>query len=110
MSVRALAIALLLGYVSLAAAAEKKITIEKQGDGAVIKVDGELFTEYIAFSGAKPVLWPVIGPSGKAMTRQYPMKEEKLGLFKGARARLRMYRQMLPYMVRRRVRGRRKSI
>jgi len=34
----------------------------------------------------------------------HPMKEEKLGLLKGARARFRMYRQMLPYMIRRRVR------
>ena len=32
----------------------------------------------------------------------HPMKEEKLGFLRGASARLRMYRQMLPYMVRRR--------
>lgn len=32
----------------------------------------------------------------------HPMKEEKLGLLRGARARLRMYRQMLPYLLRRR--------
>ena len=32
----------------------------------------------------------------------HPMKEEKLGLLRGARDRFRMYRQMLPYMVRRR--------
>ena len=32
----------------------------------------------------------------------HPMKEEKLGFFRGAAARLRMYRQMLPYMLRRR--------
>lgn len=31
----------------------------------------------------------------------HPMKEEKLGFLRGARARLRMYRQMLPYMLRR---------
>lgn len=34
----------------------------------------------------------------------HPMKEEKLGLVRGATARLRMYRQMLPYLVRRRSR------
>lgn len=36
----------------------------------------------------------------------HPMKEEKLGVFRGAAARLRMYRQMLPYMLRRRTRRR----
>jgi glycosyltransferase involved in cell wall biosynthesis len=36
----------------------------------------------------------------------HPMKEEKLGLVKGASARLRMYRQMLPYMIRGRRRRR----
>jgi glycosyltransferase involved in cell wall biosynthesis len=30
----------------------------------------------------------------------HPMKEEKLGFLRGARARLRMYWQMLPYMIR----------
>ncbi len=36
----------------------------------------------------------------------HPMKEEKLGLARGVTARLRMYRQMLPYLVRRRRRSR----
>lgn len=36
----------------------------------------------------------------------HPMKEEKLGLFRGAAARMRMYRQMLPYLLRRRQRRR----
>ncbi len=30
----------------------------------------------------------------------HPMKEEKLGFFRGAKARFRMYWQMLPYMIR----------
>jgi len=34
----------------------------------------------------------------------HPMKEEKLGMFRGFASRLRMYRQMLPYIIR----GRRK--
>jgi len=49
-----------------------------------------------------------IQQEGRVMTRvvlagvTHPMKEEKLGLIRGALARLRMYRQMLPYMVPRR--------
>jgi hypothetical protein len=30
----------------------------------------------------------------------HPMKEEKLGFFRGAAARARMYGQMLPYLLR----------
>lgn len=37
----------------------------------------------------------------------HPMKEEKLGFWRGARSRLRMYWQMLPYLLRRRKRKRR---
>ncbi len=37
----------------------------------------------------------------------HPMKEEKLGLLKGARSRLRMYWQMLPYLRKRRGKRRR---
>ncbi len=41
----------------------------------VIKIDGRLFTEYLVKSGAKPILWPIIGPTAKPMTRAYPMEE-----------------------------------
>lgn len=49
------------------------ITIEKSPAGAVVKVDGQLFTEYVTLSESKPILWPIIGPNGKKMTRDYPM-------------------------------------
>ena len=48
-------------------------TIEKSPSGAVVKIDGQLFTEYVTLSGNKPILWPIIGPTGKKMTRDYPM-------------------------------------
>ena len=56
---------------SFAGAAE--ITAEKSDAGVVVKIDGELFTEYVVESGGKPILWPVIGTTGKPMTRSYPM-------------------------------------
>lgn len=49
------------------------ITVEKSDAGAVVKVDGQLFTEYVKLSGSKPILWPIMGPTGKKMTRDYPM-------------------------------------
>ncbi len=47
----------------------------KDAQGVTVRVDGKLFTRYLKRSGAKPIFWPVIGPSGKEMTRGYPMRE-----------------------------------
>jgi hypothetical protein len=47
-----------------------------QEDGVVtVTVDGELFTRYVPKSGPKPILWPLVGPTGKEMTRGYPMRD-----------------------------------
>ena len=40
-----------------------------------VRVDGKLVTEYIPDDGPKPYFFPVIGPSGAAMTRAFPMKK-----------------------------------
>lgn len=48
----------------------------KQDDtGVDITVDGNLFARYVFKSGAKPIVWPIYGPTGKEMTRGYPMRE-----------------------------------
>jgi hypothetical protein len=66
-----LAASLLLA--SLASAAE--FTVEKTATGgAIVKVDGQLFAEYIVDQANKPYLAPVFGPTGKQMTRNFPMK------------------------------------
>jgi hypothetical protein len=50
-------------------------TIEKTATGgAVVKLDGKFFTEYVVDQANKPYLWPIIGPDGTDMTRSYPMK------------------------------------
>lgn len=46
---------------------------ERDGNYA-ITVDGELFTQYLQ-GEQKPFLYPVIGPTGINMTREFPMKE-----------------------------------
>ena len=51
-----------------------EFTAEQTEQGVSIKVDGQLFTEYLIKTGPKPILWPVIGPTGAPMTRDYPMK------------------------------------
>jgi Family of unknown function (DUF6807) len=55
------------------AAYAAEITAEKSPAGVAVKVDGKPFTEYLVKSGSKPILWPVIGPTGKLMTRSWPM-------------------------------------
>ena len=41
--------------------------------GARVTVDGKPFADYVTKSGHQPVIWPIIGPDGQAMTRQYPL-------------------------------------
>lgn len=53
-----------------------KVSVEQKGDNAVVTIDGKPFTESIAQSGPKPILWPIIGPTGQPMTRQYPIKPD----------------------------------
>jgi len=48
-------------------------TVETDDEGVTVKLDGKLFTKYLTQSGKKPALWPVIGPTGKPMTRPWPM-------------------------------------
>ncbi len=52
-----------------------KFTLEKDDQGITVKCDGKFFTRYLKKSGAKPILWPLVGPTGKEMTRGYPMRE-----------------------------------
>jgi hypothetical protein len=69
-----LSLAVFLVFPALAvAAAAAEVTAERSAGGVVVKIDGQLFTEYLIRSGNKPILWPVLGPTGKPMTRAYPM-------------------------------------
>jgi hypothetical protein len=64
----------LLSGANLAMAAGKpapNLTILQAADGPQVFVDGKLFTQYLTSSGARPVLWPVNGPTGAPMTRSY---------------------------------------
>ncbi|MGE0760081.1 MAG: PmoA family protein, partial [Pirellulaceae bacterium] len=70
---RCLELACCLAVVALSASAAE-FTTETSDEGVTVKVDGQLMTRYLVKSGAKPILWPVIGPTGKEMTRGYPMR------------------------------------
>ncbi len=64
----------LMGCLAVAAEAAK-FEVQQEPDGVTVKLDGKLLTRYVIKSGAKPILWPIIGPYGDAVTRQYPMGE-----------------------------------
>lgn len=53
---------------------EIKLTPEENGN-ITVTADGKPFTTFILNSHNKPVLYPLIGPTGFAMTRQYPLED-----------------------------------
>jgi hypothetical protein len=56
-------------------ASAAEFTVENTAaGGAIVKVDGQVFAEYVVDQANKPYLWPIYGPTGKSMTRSYPMK------------------------------------
>lgn len=50
-----------------------EVAVKPTDRGATVTIDGEPFAEYLTKSGHQPVVWPIIGPGGQAMTRQYPL-------------------------------------
>jgi len=56
-------------------AADSGFTVDRTPSGGVdVKIDGKPFASYVVDQANKPYLWPVYGPTGKAMTRAYPMQ------------------------------------
>ena len=70
---RLLAISSILVLVSSLTA--DQFQIKKVDGGLEVQRDGKLFTRYLLKSGAKPILWPVIGPHGNEITRAFPMRD-----------------------------------
>ena len=58
--------------LAISSVGRAEVTVERSERGAVVKIDGQLFTEYHTKAGQAPALWPVIGPTGKPVTRGYP--------------------------------------
>ena len=58
-----------------------KISLKKENGSLVVNVGDKLFTQYVYKDAkrAKPVLYPVIGPLGLPMTRNYPLEEAAKG-------------------------------
>src|SRR2546429_6262964 len=65
------------GLLCPARAADSKdgVKITRFDDRLRIEINGELFSEYHFKDVSRPFLYPVIGPDGLPMTRDWPMKE-----------------------------------
>lgn len=68
-------IAVAVSFVSFKTALAAKFALKRQDPDVRVEVDGKLFTVYLTATGPKPILWPVVGPTGAEMTRAYPMKD-----------------------------------
>ena len=51
-----------------------EITVRPAAGKVTVEIDGSLFTEYIFADCENPYLYPIIGPHGIRMTRDYPMQ------------------------------------
>jgi hypothetical protein len=55
------------------------VKIEEIPGGQRVSLDGQPFTEYLVKSGSKPILYPLIGPTGQGVTRNWPMQTDVPG-------------------------------
>jgi hypothetical protein len=74
---RCLGLPVVILFACGAATACAEVTAERSQQGVVIKIDGKPFAEYLADVNGTPAVWPIIGPTGKPMTRAYPMGEQE---------------------------------
>jgi len=67
-----------LMFASACFAAEFRVT--PQGDDRIrVSIGDELFTDYVFAGHSKPIMYPIMGPGGVPMTRNYPMKKDVPG-------------------------------
>ena len=70
---------ILFGAVAVLAAADllaADLTAERSANRVAVKIGGEPFAEYVTDFNGTPIVWPIIGPTGKPMTRADPMAEQ----------------------------------
>ncbi|MEE3076637.1 MAG: PmoA family protein [Planctomycetota bacterium] len=65
-----------LAMSSRSSEAADPFVVQQTDEGVRVMMDGKLLTHYLSRSGAKPILWPVMGPDSVELTRGYPMRAE----------------------------------
>lgn len=61
--------------ISTASPAASGVQVRQSGQTVAVEINGAPFTEYHYQEVSRPFLYPVIGPTGAGMTRNYPMKD-----------------------------------
>ena len=71
--IRALGLILLASVWAVVLPARGDVVVERREERVDVTVDGKPFTSYIFAGHAKPILFPILGPTGKPLTRQWPL-------------------------------------
>ena len=62
-------------FVLTTVSARADVQFKKGSNAVEVRIDGRLFTKYVFAGAPKPYCYPIIGPTGKPITRSYPMEE-----------------------------------
>ena len=68
-------LSVLSGAAKAFGAATQAVKISREEGKLRIEGAGELFTEYHYDGGSRPFLYPILGPGGAPLTRNWPMKD-----------------------------------
>jgi hypothetical protein len=68
-------LATVLTPVHAMGAEPRRLTVMQDASGVTVEADGGPFASYVVDQANKPYLWPIIGPTGKPMTRAFPMRD-----------------------------------
>lgn len=68
-----------LCVTSFAPLALAGVELKQEADKVTVNIDGKLFTEYHFTGARRPYLYPIIGPTGGAMTRHWPLQDDLPG-------------------------------
>lgn len=60
-------------------ASPANVSVSESNGELTVNINGQLFTRYLTRGTSRPFLWPIMGPGGKEMTRNYPMKQDVPG-------------------------------
>lgn len=52
------------------------VELKQEADKVTVQIDGKLFTEYHFTGARRPYMYPIIGPTGGAMTRHWPLQDD----------------------------------
>jgi len=65
-----------LCLIIIVSTARAEVGVKKNDTSVEVTLDGQPFATYIFDSGFKPIIWPIIGPTGKEMTRAWPLRKD----------------------------------